>query len=122
MASINNTGYTRRFLAVLANHGCVFGCEKVCQDVERRTVTEDESGPIVELGGDHIEVGAAVHGEVGALREVLAQQSVGVLVGRSLPWRMRVAEEDASAAAGFDLLVQRELAALVPGERLSEGR
>ena len=36
----------------------------------------------------------AVHGQVGALGEVLAQQPVGVLVGAPLPRRVRVAEVD----------------------------
>ena len=35
-----------------------------------------------------------VPGEVGALGEILAEQSVGVLVGSALPGAVRVAEED----------------------------
>jgi hypothetical protein len=46
--------------------------EEVCQDVVWCAVAEDESGSIVELGGDPVEVGARTHREIGALREVLA--------------------------------------------------
>ena len=35
----------------------------------------------------------AVHAEIGPLREVLAQQSVSVLVGAALPWAVRIARK-----------------------------
>src|ERR671925_458514 len=41
--------------------------------------------PLVELGGDAVEFALVVHGQVGALGEVLAQQPVGVLVRAPLP-------------------------------------
>ena len=72
----------------------------------RRAVAEDKAGPIVEFGGDEVEVGSGVHGEVGALREVLTEQSVGVLVGGPLPGCSGLAEEDAYAGRRFDLLVE----------------
>src|SRR5215207_2444698 len=50
------------------------------------------SRPAVELGGDGVEVVLAVTGEAGPLREVLAQQPVGVLVRPSLPGATGVAE------------------------------
>ena len=39
----------------------------------------------------------AVHGQVGALRHVLAKQAVGVLVRAPLPGAVRVAEVDLDA-------------------------
>lgn len=47
--------------------------------------SEGLAGSAVEHGDDRFEVLDAVAGEVGATREVRAQQSVGVLVPRALP-------------------------------------
>src|SRR5438477_12318979 len=55
---------------------------------------EGLSRSTVELGGNVVEVGLGVQGEVAALGEVLTQQSVGVLVGAALPWAFRVTEVD----------------------------
>ena len=60
---------------------------------------------------------AAVDREVGALREVLAQQAVGVLVHAALPGRVRVAEEDVDAGVDADLLPVAHLRSLIPGQR-----
>jgi hypothetical protein len=49
---------------------------------------------VVEFVGDGVELRLADGAEVGALREVLAQQAVGVLVGAALPRGMGIAEED----------------------------
>jgi hypothetical protein len=43
------------------------------------------SRAVVELGGDGVDVSLGKRFEVGAFREVLAQQAVGVLVGAALP-------------------------------------
>ena len=43
------------------------------------------AGPGVQLISDVLQVLPAVHRQVGALGEVLAQQPVGVLVGAALP-------------------------------------
>src|SRR5687767_10090566 len=51
----------------------------------------------VELGGDLIELFLGEGGDAGALREVLAQQPVGVLVGAALPGTLGVAEVDLHA-------------------------
>jgi hypothetical protein len=47
--------------------------------------SEAFAGPVIELVGHGVEEGFVVHGEISALREVLAQQAVGVLVGPPLP-------------------------------------
>jgi hypothetical protein len=49
-----------------------------------------------------------VHGQVGVLGEVLAQQAVGVLVGGPLPRRVRVAELDPQSGRGPELFVLRD--------------
>src|SRR5262249_18065114 len=59
--------------------------------------------PGVELRGDRIQVLAAVHRQVRAFGEVLAQQPVGVLAGAALPGRVRVAEVDLQVGGQADL-------------------
>ena len=60
---------------------------------------------------------ALCSGEVAALREVLAQQAVGVLVRGALPGCVRVAEVDVDVGVHGDLLPLAHLRALVPGQR-----
>ena len=50
------------------------------------------SGSLVKFARHGVQLGLAVHGQVGALREVLAQKTVGVLVGAALPGTVGVAE------------------------------
>jgi hypothetical protein len=72
----------------------------------------------VEFGGDRVEVVAGVHGQVGALGEVLPQQAVGVLVGAALPRAGRVAEMDRDVRGEGELVAASHLDALVPGQGL----
>src|SRR6202022_1087237 len=52
---------------------------------------------VVEFRGDGVELVLGERGQVGVLVQVLAQQSVRVLVGAALPWMLpwmvRIAEE-----------------------------
>ena len=59
------------------------------------------SRPGVEGGRHGGDLLGAVHAQIGAFREVLPQQSVGVLVGAALPRALRIAEVDLDA--GVDL-------------------
>ena len=68
---------------------------------------EGLAGSAVERGGDGFELVAVPAGEVGALREVLAQQAVGVLVGAALPGAVRVGEVDGDAGLDLELGVLR---------------
>ena len=45
------------------------------EQVADLAVAEAFSGPVVEFGGDLVQLGFAVHGQIAALREVLAQQA-----------------------------------------------
>ena len=76
----------------------------------------------VEFGGDRGQPFGVVDAQVAALREVLAQQPVGVLVARPLPRAGFLAEEHRHAQRLGDLGVQRHLAALVPGQRPAQLR
>ena len=59
-------------------------------------------------------------GEVGAFREVLAQQAVRVLVRSPLPRRFGVAEVDLDAGSDRELGMLGHLLALIPCQRLPE--
>ena len=50
------------------------------------------------------------------LAEVVSQQAVHVLVAAALPRRVRVTEEHLGPGALGDLVVQRQLLALIPGQ------
>ena len=68
--------------------------QDLSQGLGRGFPAEGLAGPGVQLRRDRVQVLFAVHGQVGALGEVLAQQPVGVLVAAPLPGRMRIAEVD----------------------------
>jgi hypothetical protein len=53
--------------------------------------------------------------QVGLLREVLPEESVGVLVAAALPGAVGIAEEHRDAGGLAELLVARHLDAAVPG-------
>ena len=76
-------------------------------------------GTGVEGEGDRVKVLAAVAVQVGAFREVLAQQSVGVLVGAALPGTVRVAEVDGQA--GFRCGAARVEPSRILGPRSASG-
>ena len=67
--------------------------EKLCEHFCWRPESEHSTGPAIYLVRHRIEV-ANVAGDLGAFREVLADQAVGVLVGSAFPWRVGVGEID----------------------------
>jgi hypothetical protein len=84
----------------------LFGCVPV----------EGHTGSVVELVRDEGEMFGAVLGEVGAFGEVLAERSVGVLVGSALPGRVWITEVDGQVGGEGDLGVAGEFGAPVPGQ------
>jgi hypothetical protein len=70
--------------------------------------------PVVEGSRDRVELVLVVAGQVGPLREVLAQQPVRVLIGAPLPGTVWVAEVDRDAGFDAQLSVLGHLGALVP--------
>ena len=78
------------------------------------------AGSTVQRRRDGCELLGAVAGEVGASREVLAQQPVGVLVGGALPRAAWITEVDLKAAVELELDVLGHLDALVPGQGPSQ--
>ena len=92
----------------------------IVKGFRRCSPVEDFAWPRVELGGDGFEVVVGPSREVGAFGEVLAEQSVGVLVGSALPWAVRVSEEDWDAGLEGERDVGGELFASIPRQRTSE--
>ena len=64
---------------------------------------------LIELQGCLVEVGLGIAGQVGFLREVLSQQTVGVFVGAALPGTLRVAEVDGDLGGDREVLVTGQL-------------
>src|SRR5215218_3094248 len=78
------------------------------------------SRPCVEGGCHGSDLLGAVHTQIGAFREVLTQQSVGVLVGATLPWAMRIAEVDLDACIDLETSMLGHLGSLIPGQRAAQ--
>ena len=76
------------------------------------------SWPFVELTRHFVQMSLRVHREVGSLRKVLSQQTIGVLIGTALPRTLRIAEVDVDVGCqGKSSMVGKFLAA-IPGQRL----
>ena len=72
----------------------------------------------VELPSHFVELGLRVHGQVSPLRQVLPQQTVGVLIGTTLPRTLRIAEVNVDIGRQRQAPMIRKLLAAVPGQRL----
>lgn len=91
------------------------------EDLNGQAEVVGSSGTPVQAVGDGVQIGLTVHGKIGALGEVLAQQAVGVLAGAALPGAVRIAEVDVDAALLGQRRVERHRLALVIGEGLAHG-
>src|SRR5512144_2203201 len=72
------------------------------------------SRPGVEGGRHRRDLLSAVRTQIGAFREVLTQQSVGVLVGATLPRALRIAEVDLDARIDLEACMLRHFGSLIP--------
>lgn len=99
---------------------CSF-CQKLGEGIGGTSLSQRLSWPAVQLVLylAHLFVGHLR--EVGALREVVADEPVGVLVGPALPGGVWVAEVDPHARLLGEADVRGHLHALVPRERSHEG-
>jgi phosphatidylglycerophosphate synthase len=84
------------------------------EDLRRFHPIERLSRTRVEFPRDGVKPRATVLAEVGALREVLTEQPVGVLVAASLPRTVWVAEEHIDVRIDLEANVLGHLLALVP--------
>src|SRR3954469_2984570 len=94
--------------------------EELVQSLGRCPPAQGLSRPAVEGRSHGCKVLGAVPAEVGALREVLAQQPVGVLVRAALPGAVGIAEVDLETSVDPQAGVLAHLCPLIPGQRLSE--
>jgi len=77
---------------------------------------ESLSWSVIEPLGDGVTVGLREASEAGLLRSILSDETVGVLIGASLPRVVGCGEEEVSASGGLDALVAVELGAVVDGD------
>src|SRR3954465_10665282 len=97
------------------------GCsEELVESLGRCSPAQGLSRPAVEGDRHGCQVVGAVHAEVGALREVLAQQPVGVLVRAALPGAVGIAEVDLKTGVDPELGVLGHFRSLIPGQRSSQ--
>ena len=93
----------------------IFGTRKViAKSLLGCRPVEGLAGAAVEISGNSVKVITRVSGQVGAFGEVLAKQSIGVLVCAALPRAVRVAEVDWQTGVDSELNVLSHLGALVP--------
>src|SRR5688500_18011192 len=76
--------------------------------------------PVVQSAGDCVAPVLREPLHRGALRDVLPNEAVGVLVRASFPRRVRRREVDRYARSSFDLLVAVELRTVVDGDGLEQ--
>ena len=72
--------------------------------------------PFVELTRHFVEMRLRMHRHVSSLREVLSQQTVGVLIGTALPGTLWIAEVDVDVGCQRKSAMIGKLLAPVPGQ------
>src|SRR5712672_2088114 len=74
--------------------------------------------PFVELTSHFVQIGLRMHRQVGALRKVLSQQTIGVLIRAALPWALRIAKINVDVCRQREASMVRKFLTPVPGQRL----
>jgi hypothetical protein len=95
------------------HRGSVKGSEELVGCVPVQGFTRSS----IELVAHLYKVSGGMHTKVGTLREVVAKESVGILVTRSLPRAAPVTEEHWHPCRLGDLVVMAHLDTLIPHER-----
>src|ERR1700757_5467962 len=72
----------------------------------------------VELTSHFVQMGLRMHRQVGALRKVMSQQAIGVLVRSALPRALRIAKIDVDVGRQRKSTMSRQFLAPVPGQGL----
>ena len=98
-------------------NACLRRSQRVVKCLCRRPPAQRLARPRVERRGNRRERVPAVRAQVGALREVLPQQPVGVLVRAALPRAVRIAEVHPHARVDPQLRMLRHLCPLIPSQR-----
>jgi hypothetical protein len=84
--------------------------------------TKHFSGSIVEAVSDFVEVFLGVDAQVDPLGKILADEAIGVFVGRALPWAVRVAEVDLDFQLVSQFGVSCHFLSLIAGHEQVEQR
>src|SRR5258705_1065403 len=87
------------------------GVKSLCRGFKLQGLT----GSFVELTSHFVQIGLRVHRQVGALREVLSQQAIGVLVRPALPRALRIAKIDVDFSRQRKATMIRKFLSPVPG-------
>src|SRR5467141_4005017 len=74
--------------------------------------------PFVELTSHFVQIGLRMHRQVGALRKVLSQQTIGVLIRAALPWALRIAKIYVDFGRQRKATMIRKFLSPVPGQGL----
>src|SRR3974390_1197440 len=75
---------------------------------------------LVELACHFVQMGLCVHRQGRSLRKVLSQQTIGVLIGTTLPRALRIAEVNIDVGRQREPAMIRKRLAAVPGQGLIE--
>ena len=78
--------------------------------------SESFSGSGIERQSYRLEGIGIVQAEIGTLWKILAQKSVGVLIGAALPWAVRITKIDVQARVDLQACVLSKLGSLIPGQ------
>jgi hypothetical protein len=79
-------------------------------------VAQRFSGSFIELSGDGARLGLAMYQKICSFGKVFPQQSVGVFIGATLPWAVRVTEEFIDIRRQREVPMPGHLRAAVPDE------
>src|SRR5450432_3640258 len=71
----------------------------------------------VELTSHFVQIGLRVLRQVGALRKVLSQQTIGVFIRAALPRALRIAKINVDVGRQREASMVRKFLATVPGQR-----
>jgi hypothetical protein len=91
---------------------CNTGVKSLCWRLELQGLP----WPFVELTRHFVQMSLRVHREVGSLRKVLSQQTIGVLIGTALPRTLRIAEVDVDVGRQGKSSMVGKFFAAVPGQ------
>src|SRR5271169_4269956 len=90
------------------------GVKSLCWGFKLQGLTRS----FVELTSHFVQIGLRVHRQVGALRKVLSQQAIGVLVRPALPRALRIAEVNIDVGRQRKATMIRKFLPPVPGQGL----
>src|ERR1700681_3155030 len=93
---------------------CNTGVKSLCRGLKLQGLTVS----FVELTSYFVQMGLRVHRQVGALRKVLSQQAIGVLIRPALPRALRIAKIDVDVGRQRKATMIRKFLAPVPGQGL----